>query len=293
MKSLVSVVIPHYNRPKLLRRAIDSVLLQGDVIGEIIVVDDHSNPEEFAAVEKFAKLDARLQILRMESNSGANVARNFGMSMAKSRWVALLDSDDEWMPDKCIEQIRWMEAHSLDMSCTQFIEVDASGRSVIRPSSPFSADCAAYLFSEQGHFQTSTMMMRSDVAPKFDASIRRYQDWHYVIATEARGLSLGVLMMPLTIYHSDHILRMSAAKRSAALFEFYQKVCPLISSIAQSAFFSQIAPRTLAREGRIREAIQIFLSGECSQTRRRRVRDVVELLCACKSGVVDRIRLLR
>ncbi len=97
----ISVVIPSYNRVAVLIRAIDSVLTQTSAVDEIIVVDDGSDD------------DTRAQVTRQypdikyiyQQNSGVSAARNRGIEQSKSSWIAFLDSDDSWLPQK-VERIR-------------------------------------------------------------------------------------------------------------------------------------------------------------------------------------------
>jgi len=94
--STVSVIIPTWNRQNVLSRAIHSVQSQSYPASEIIVVDDGSSDQTRELVtEKFGDV-----ILLQQSNSGVSSARNRGIRQAKGQWIALLDSDDEWLPNK-------------------------------------------------------------------------------------------------------------------------------------------------------------------------------------------------
>ncbi len=98
----ISVIIPSYNRAHLLNRALDSVLAQSRTADEIILIDDGSTDET-------AKLmQANYPQVRYlhQKNSGVSAARNRGIQAAKGEWIALLDSDDEWLPDKLAIQMQ-------------------------------------------------------------------------------------------------------------------------------------------------------------------------------------------
>ena len=104
----VSVVIPVYNRPDLLNRAVSSVSRQSFAPFEILVVDDGSTPT-VGSLKDFNSIDVR--ILRNEQNKGVSAARNLGIREANGDWIALLDSDDEWMEEKLQKQIQHLEQH--------------------------------------------------------------------------------------------------------------------------------------------------------------------------------------
>ncbi len=103
---LISVVIPVFNRPHGARRAVASVLAQQDLGAnnvEIIVVDDCSEPPL-----DLSGADQRVQLLRLARNSGAAAARNAGIRATRGEFVALLDSDDVWLPGKLAAQLQTM-----------------------------------------------------------------------------------------------------------------------------------------------------------------------------------------
>ncbi len=102
------MIIPTYNRRELLLRALDSVISQTCPIDEIIVVDDGSTDGSQAAVHE--RHGDRIRYVWQE-NAGVSAARNHGMSIARGKYFALLDSDDEWLPEKTSLQLEWLRAH--------------------------------------------------------------------------------------------------------------------------------------------------------------------------------------
>ena len=105
MSITVSAVIPAYNAGKYVGRAIESVLAQTRKADEIIVVDDGSTDDTAEVVERFG--DA-VRFIRQE-NAGASFARNTGIEAATSDWIAFLDADDEWLPNKLKLQTEHLE----------------------------------------------------------------------------------------------------------------------------------------------------------------------------------------
>ena len=122
--NLVSVVIPTYNRADLVCAAIDSALAQTHPEVEIIVVDDGSTDDTAARLAGYGN---RIRVMR-QSNAGVCAARNAGFAAAYGRFVALLDSDDRWLPWKLAAQVEAFRCHpELQMVYTDISVIDRSG----------------------------------------------------------------------------------------------------------------------------------------------------------------------
>lgn len=119
---LVSIIMPSYNTACFIRESIQSVLDQTYQNWELIIVDDCStdNTDEVVASIK----DDRIKYFKNEKNSGAAVSRNRALSEAKGRWIAFLDSDDLWVPEKLEKQIQFMDENNYHFSYTNYIEID-------------------------------------------------------------------------------------------------------------------------------------------------------------------------
>ena len=103
----VSVVIPAYNAGNHITRAIDSVLAQTIPADEIIIVDDGSTDNTAAIVKNYGDKVSYIY----QKNSGVSVARNTAIEASKGTWIAFLDSDDQWLPDKLRQQIKLLKDH--------------------------------------------------------------------------------------------------------------------------------------------------------------------------------------
>jgi glycosyltransferase involved in cell wall biosynthesis len=119
----ISVVIPCYNGAKYLREALDSVLAQTLPPLEVIVVDDGSTDDSAAIAESFGP---PVRVIR-QSNQGESVARNRAIGEAKGEWVAFLDADDLWLPEKLAEQAKLMTP-SIGAVCSWTIDRYPGGR---------------------------------------------------------------------------------------------------------------------------------------------------------------------
>jgi glycosyltransferase involved in cell wall biosynthesis len=100
----ISVIIPTHNRPALLRQALHSVLWQKDVDFEVIVVDDGSTGDTLRFLAGLS--DDRVRIVRHEVPQGVSAARNHGVDQARGKWIAFIDDDDLWAPEKLARQLK-------------------------------------------------------------------------------------------------------------------------------------------------------------------------------------------
>lgn len=111
----VSVLIPAYNAATTIGRAIASALRQTESRLEIIVIDDASTDATIATTARLAAQDGRVQLLRQSINRGPAAARNRGLAKARGNWIALLDADDEFLPDRIGRLVAWGEQQSADI----------------------------------------------------------------------------------------------------------------------------------------------------------------------------------
>ncbi len=123
-EKLVSIITPTYNCAKFIARTLDSVQAQTYQNWEMIIVDDRSQDNTKEIVEEYMKTDSRIKYHLLDVNSGAAVARTIAMKLAQGTYMAFLDSDDIWMPDKLEKQIKWMEGNDYAFSCTAYEQID-------------------------------------------------------------------------------------------------------------------------------------------------------------------------
>ena len=120
---LVSVVIPAYNSRRFIEEAIQSSACQTYKNMEIIVVDDKSNDDTYKVVKEISEKDQRIHLLYNKKNEGPAFTRNKALKFAKGRYIAFLDSDDFWLPEKIEKQIQFMENSDAVLSFTNYRRV--------------------------------------------------------------------------------------------------------------------------------------------------------------------------
>ena len=123
MYELVSIVMPSFNTARFLPETLQSVLDQTYENWELIIVDDCSSDDTDEVIKPYLK-DERIRYFKNEKNSGAAVSRNRALKEAKGKWIAFLDSDDVWMPEKLEKQLRFMEENEYHFSYTDYLEMN-------------------------------------------------------------------------------------------------------------------------------------------------------------------------
>jgi GT2 family glycosyltransferase len=167
-RSLVSVVIPTYNRAHIVAKAIVSALAQDYQATEVVVVDDGSTDDTEARIRHDFAGDDRVRYVR-KANGGPASARNVGFAQARGEYVALLDSDDTWHPWKLGLQVRCMERYpDLGMTWTDMEMIDPSGR-VADPAHLRKMYSAYKLFSDDQIFSEAIPLR--EIAPEQAATL--------------------------------------------------------------------------------------------------------------------------
>lgn len=127
-EDLVSIIMPSYNCGMFVEETIRSVQVQSYKNWEIVFVDDCSTDDTIIKVSNMREDDPRIRLYQNTSNMGAAVSRNHALQEAKGKWIAFLDSDDLWEPDKLEKQIRFMEEHDYAFSYTSYREIDEESK---------------------------------------------------------------------------------------------------------------------------------------------------------------------
>ena len=224
----ISVVIPAYNAEKFINRAIDSVLAQTYQPDEIIVVDDGSTDDTVSVVSKYG---SQVKLIRQE-NAGASAARNSGINAATCQWIAFLDSDDEWLPEKLQLQIEllkrdpnlvWTAGNYYRCLCTEKRKaIDISSKKLRRmlAGKEYFADfLKSYIQGARGH--TDTMLIKRSTlieAGLFTPGQARFNDMDMWLKIAYLYPAIGFEPKPLAIHHLNIPQSISDKRYSSNLY---------------------------------------------------------------------------
>ena len=203
---LISVIIPTYNRADVVQRAIASVRQQSYPNWQIIVVDDASADD----TEALVKLNCdRLQYIRHQTNLGGSAARNTGIEQAQGEYVAFLDSDDVWLPNKLELQLQALNpTDSEHLVCYGQFQKSLQvfyQRSVLPAKGKGKGSVAEYLWLAQGEMLTSTLLISCSLAKAtlFNSELVKHQDLDFVIRLEQQGAKFIFVPQVLSIWHNE------------------------------------------------------------------------------------------
>lgn len=204
----ISVIIPTYNRAHLIGRAIESVLNQTYGKFELLVVDDCSDDDTETVVSSLD--DFRIRYIKCNKNGGAAAARNRGIKEAKYDWIAFLDSDDVWRPDKLEKQVAAMDGVAGLVYCTFLRHPSDGTEATLMPSADRSIDRRqGIMFGELllGNFiGMPTIMVHKSVfneAGCFDESLRCYEDYDFLLRASQYTRFLHVDEVLVDVYETE------------------------------------------------------------------------------------------
>ena len=203
--SLVSVVIPSYNSVGL-RRTLESVCKQSHTRWEAICVDDGSDMELLPIIRALG--DPRIFYYRLTEHTNANVARNYGILHSQGAYVAMLDSDDEWLESHLEDSLRILSEGQTDCVYGSLIlKGQTDSVFTTRPINK-SETMIDFLLSTGYGAQTSTLVMTSSSAKEvlWDEKLRRHQDYDFVVRY-SRKYRMLPKVTPTVIYHCSNTSR--------------------------------------------------------------------------------------
>lgn len=123
---LVSIIMPSWNTARFIRESIDSVRNQTYTNWELLIVDDCSTDNTDEIVASYS--DERIRYFKNEKNSGAALTRNRAMREARGEWIAFLDSDDLWTPEKLERQLQFMKENNYVFSYHEYVKIDEESK---------------------------------------------------------------------------------------------------------------------------------------------------------------------
>lgn len=258
MKTLISVIIPNFNRQHLIQRAIESINQQNYPNVEIIVVDDKSTDQSVSIIRDLQKQQDNLSLFVVEENSGANACRNIGVEKARGEYLAFLDSDDYFLPTKLEKQVRILQ----DRPEVGFV-VTGFGAKVVHTLSEGIIPLKETIKQNNlGGF--STLMVRKELFQQvggLDSNLLSCQDWDLFLKLlqVSQGYKLAEDLVTYEVQED------SISKNATKVIQGYQIVSQRARAINQTL---QVLPeKDLQAYQEYYLAMRYFKLGQIKETR--------------------------
>jgi teichuronic acid biosynthesis glycosyltransferase TuaG len=126
----ISIITPNFNCEKIISETIESVIAQTYQNWELLIQDDCSKDGSYEIALEYAQRDNRIKVEQNNQNSGAAITRNNAIKRSVGEYLAFLDSDDLWVPEKLEKQLQFMQENDCDFSFTRYEHIDENGNSL-------------------------------------------------------------------------------------------------------------------------------------------------------------------
>ncbi|AXG68990.1 putative teichuronic acid biosynthesis glycosyltransferase TuaG [Kordia sp. SMS9] len=197
---LVSVITPTYNTEEFIADTIDSVRAQSYTNWELILVDDASSDRTVAILNEYAAIDERIKVQVLKTNAGAAIARNTAIEKASGTYIAFLDADDLWKPEKLTKQIAFMQEKDISVCFSSYELMNEAGISLGKmikalPKVDYNKMLKSnYIGNLTGIYNASTL------GKVYMPNIRKRQDWALWLALVKKVEFAYSLEEPLARY---------------------------------------------------------------------------------------------
>lgn len=255
----ISIVIPTRDRSNLVLRSVRSALAQTLEDIEVIVVIDGNDENTFSVISRLN--DSRVRIIEQPENVGGAQARNMGVNAAKGRWIAFLDDDDEWLPQKLEIQLKIAAKSRFRypiVACRIFVRTP-TGEFILPRRLPFNGEhISDYLMTRRSFFhgeglvQTSMLFMPRELLLKipFTAGLRRHHETDLLLRAFAiEGVGLEFADEPLGVWYKEECRpSVSTTNDWKYSLEWISRKRCLVTPRAYSSFLFTCASALAAQE---------------------------------------------
>lgn len=246
--SKVSVITPAYNAAKFLKQTVESVQKQTFTDWEMIIVDDCSTDDTYKIAKKLSESDKRIKVLQNRINSGVAVTRNVALDAAAGEYMAFLDADDLWLPQKLEKQVNFMDSGQYVLTYTDYQRFDSDTgkqqKKIVRAPDIMTAK---KIYGDTSIGCLTVMVNRNKSGPFHMPLINHTEDnitWQDILARGYKGYRLGeVLSLYRVGYSSLTGSKKKAAKQQWSTYRDYYKFSMLKSSL----YFASYALHALER----------------------------------------------
>ncbi len=225
MQPLVSVIMPTYNAQRYLSESINSVIAQTYNNWELLITDDCSSDDTLTIAKKYAETDPRIKLFKQQQNQGAGAARNNSIMNANGKYIAFLDADDLWLPEKLEKQVAFATKNNYAFTYTSYQKLsNGIVSAVIHP--PKSTTYSKLMYSNVIGCLTA-MYDAEQLGKKYMPLIRKRQDMGLWLDILKETATAYCLQEPLATYRVGVGMSANKIKILSYQWRFYRDVAKL------------------------------------------------------------------
>ncbi|MBR4391146.1 MAG: glycosyltransferase family 2 protein [Bacteroidales bacterium] len=232
--SLVSVIVPCFNMERFIADTLNSVINQTFSNWELYIVDDNSSDDTIKIIQAFCEKDSRIHFTTQIQHEGIANARNQCIQMAQGRFLAFLDADDLWHPDKLQRQLKFMTERNIGFSYTSYDCVDESGKP-LNKTIKTAGDLNYKSYLRNTIIGCSTVMIDTEIIGQVNVpDFRTSEDTATWLNILKKGFKAYAITEPLTSYRiRSKSASSNKLKASADLWRVYrqQEKLPLFNAL--------------------------------------------------------------
>ncbi|MBY8100659.1 glycosyltransferase [Vibrio fluvialis] len=240
----ISIITASYNCDSVILSTFGSLQSQSNSNWQWIVTDDYSTDSTFSLLKNLASNDRCIQIFRNEVNSGAAVSRNNSISHSSGDFIAFIDSDDIWLPEKLEKQVAFMEENNIDFSFTAYELIDADGNPTGQQVDTHLKGPVTYedMLRKKATLGCSTVMLRrsafEDISMPLIRTGQDYALWLKLLKTGVKAYPMNEVLTQYRILpNSISRNKFKKAKRQWQIYREIEKL-PLFKSIECFCYYA-------------------------------------------------------
>lgn len=219
----VSVIVPYFKKKQYIHQTINSIKLQTHKNLDIIIIYDDEDHNELEIIKNISNKDKRIRVIVNKKNLGAGLSRNIGISKAKGKYIAFIDSDDVWKKNKVEYQLKYMIKKNLDISHTSYEILSKNKKKKKLKAKTFRNYTQLLPSCDIG---LSTVMMKKELISKFCKfpNLKTKEDFVLWLLILKKNIIIGSVDKSLTIWRKlDSSLSSSIIQKLRDGFTLYNR----------------------------------------------------------------------
>lgn len=259
VQPLVSVIMPAYNAGKFIGYAIESIINQTYTNWELIIIEDKSTDNTLSVIQNYT--DDRIRLYKNDRNRGISFSTNRGIQVSRGKYIALLDDDDEAMPERLEKQVNYMEENSMiDILGGGSVIIDKYGKMIswteIPRSNPKYIKAILLLFYNSDFYNGTAMIRKQFIVEhqlQYQDNCYGMQDYKFYMDSSKLGniSAINEFLLKYRLHDSNESIRnrMNFSKERALTFAKFQRESIIKSGFQLDEKYLQIINKTLAVGG--------------------------------------------